>query len=179
MSGVPEAIRVPPPHPASLDSETLLKQCSVSRGRSQGPGGQHRNKVETKVVLVHVPTGVQAHAGERRSQEQNRKVALFRLRLALATLVRCPVATGDIRTALWNSRISGSGRIQCNPAHEDFPTLLALAMDVCEAAGWDVGKGALRLGCTPSQLVKMFQEHPAAFAVLNASRAAFGLGALR
>jgi hypothetical protein len=175
----PGSIHVVPPHPASLEVDILLHQCSLTRGRSQGPGGQHRNKVETKVTLVHLPTGVEAHAGERRSQEQNRQMAFFRLRLSLATRVRCPVDNGDARSPLWVSRVTTAGRIQCNPDHEDFPSLLALALDVLESCGWDVGKGALRLGCTGSQLLKMVQQHPPAFVVLSAARASLGLKALR
>ncbi|MEI6355559.1 MAG: peptide chain release factor-like protein [Verrucomicrobiota bacterium] len=37
----------------------------------------------TAVVLVHVPTGIAAEASERRSQHENRGVALKRLRLRL------------------------------------------------------------------------------------------------
>lgn len=167
-------LQVPAPHPASLADELLLAQCDLARGKSSGPGGQHRNKVETKVTLLHIPTQLTASAGERRSQEQNRKIALFRLRLTLATMVRCPVPIGEVRTQLWASRISPTGRIACNPEHADFPALLALAMDVLQSTRWNVGKAALRLGCTTSQLLKFVQEHPPAFAALNAARQEVG-----
>lgn len=175
MTSPQPIINVTPPHPASLAEDALLAQCTLTRGKSQGPGGQHRNKVETKVTLRHEPTGIEAHAGERRSQEQNKGVALFRLRLELATHVRCPVPLGEIRTPLWLSRVSAAGRIACNPEHADFPTMLALAMDVISAAGWDVSKAAPRLTCTPSQLIKMVKGHAAAVAVVNQARAEVGL----
>ncbi len=54
-------------HPASIDPEKLLEQCDVTRGRASGPGGQHRNKVETAVTLIHRPTQVVGYAAERRS----------------------------------------------------------------------------------------------------------------
>ena len=82
------------PHPAALDDEELLGQCSLGRGRSSGPGGQHRNKVETKITIKHTPTGISAQAGERRSQGENKRVAVFRLRTALAVGHRCGVPMG-------------------------------------------------------------------------------------
>src|SRR6478672_6053934 len=88
-------------HPAVLPLPQLLKQCTVHRTRRSGPGGQHRNKVETAVVVEHQPTYITAQAGERRSQEENRQVALFRLRLALALEVRSPVAFPYAPSELW------------------------------------------------------------------------------
>src|SRR5215471_12693999 len=99
-----EPIWVTKPHPATLDGEELLAQCEMTKGRTKGPGGQHRNKVETRVTLEHKPTGLLAHAGERRSVVDNKRVALFRLRLALAVAVRTAVPAGDVRSQLWQTR---------------------------------------------------------------------------
>ena len=51
--------------------------------RSSGPGGQHRNVTDSAVRIRHIPTGIVAQASERRSQLQNRELALERLRVAL------------------------------------------------------------------------------------------------
>jgi len=165
-------------HPASLDGPDLLAECERTFGRGSGPGGQHRNKVQTLVKLTHRPTGTAAHAGERRSQAQNQRVALRRLRLALATTVRVgrPAAAGP--SALWRCRCVG-GRLACNAEHDDYPTLLAEAMDAVWSFGLDVPAAAQRLGVSASQLVKLIAKHPAALAQLNAARDARGLGPLR
>jgi hypothetical protein len=172
---------VPPPHPATLAPEALLTQCEVERGRAGGPGGQHRNKVETLIRLVHTPTGIEAHAGERRSAQDNKNVAVFRLRLALAVWVRTPVPEGEARSPLWLTRCpdGGGGRIACNPAHADFPALLAEALDMTVACGLDVKRASLRLCCSASQLVKLLKDHPPALVRLNEARAQRHLHPLR
>jgi hypothetical protein len=168
-----------PVHPASLAEEELLKQCDLGKGRGSGPGGQHRNKVETQVTLTHTPTGIQARAGERRSAGENHRVALFRLRLLLATRVRTPVAIGEARSDLWRSRCSQQGRIACNPEHHDFPAMLAEALNMLEATALDPRKASLRLCCSMSQLVKLVKEHPPAFQAWNKARQSAGMSPLK
>lgn len=64
----------------ALDDDALLKECEVDVFVASGPGGQHRNKTESGVRLVHRPTGLVINATERRSQFMNRLHALERLR---------------------------------------------------------------------------------------------------
>ncbi|MCB9844499.1 MAG: peptide chain release factor-like protein [Phycisphaeraceae bacterium] len=165
-------------HPAALAPDDLLRQCTLERGRSGGPGGQHRNKRETHVTLTHGPTGVTAQAGERRSGEENRRVALSRLRMALAIEVRRGVPAGEARSDLWRSRCR-DGRIACGPRHADFPAMLAEALDMLHACGLDHRKAAIRLDCTPSQLVRLLERHPPALVSLNRVRAERGLPELK
>ncbi len=63
----------------SLDIEQLEREVDVQYFRAGGPGGQHRNKVETAVRLHHRPSGIVVTATERRSRTQNRSVAFTRL----------------------------------------------------------------------------------------------------
>jgi len=167
---------VPAPHPATLSDADLLAQCDVARGRSGGPGGQHRNKVETKITLHHTPTGIDAQAGERRSAAENAAVALRRLRLVLAVAARAPVPPGESRSELWLRRCPerAGGRITCNPDHHDYPALLAEALDTLESCALDMRRAAARLCCSPSQLTKLIKDHPPALVRLNARRAAAG-----
>ena len=166
------------PHPAAVTSTELLKNCAVERTRRSGPGGQHRNKVETAIVLTHRPTGVQAEASERRSQPENLAVAAFRLRVRLAVEIREPVDATALPSPLWRSRCVQQ-RIRINPEHDDFPTLLAEALDVLAAGDWDMPTAAARLACSATQLAKFLQLETPAFTSLNQQRQARGIHPLK
>jgi hypothetical protein len=161
-----------------LEEHFLLSQCEVRRQRRSGPGGQHRNKVETAVYLVHNPTRIEAGASERRSQAANRTVAIHRLRVKLAVAVRAAVADGRRPSDLWNSRLQG-GRVLVHVDHHDFPALLAEAMDFVSAENYDLASAATRLGCTASQLVRLVKKEPSAFLACNQARQLRGLRLLR
>lgn len=163
-------------HPATLADDELLAACEVRFTRRSGPGGQHRNKVETAAVLKHLPTGIVAEAGEERSQAENRRVALFRLRLRLAVEVRSePRADGAslAPSPLWQSRRKGT-RIAVASDHRDFPSLLAEALDALALHGYQPAAAAEQLGVTSSQLIALLRQHPPALATLNAHRATIG-----
>ena len=52
--------------------------------RSSGAGGQHVNKVSSAVRAKHLPTGVQVLVSDSRSQHQNKKIAIQRLKEKIA-----------------------------------------------------------------------------------------------
>jgi hypothetical protein len=165
-------------HPAALPREELLAACETQFVRRSGPGGQHRNKVSTGVVLVHRPTGVKAEASERRSQAENRTAACFRLRVNLALDVRTKRQATDAPSPLWRSRCRG-GRIKVSSTHEEFPSLLAEALDVIAVSRFDPKLAGERWGCTASQLVTFLKKEPRAMLQVNAARSALGLHPLR
>ena len=173
---------MPPPacHPAALPPAQLERDCGFERLRRSGPGGQHRNKVETAVLVTHRPTGVMAEANERRSQAANRQAALFRLRVRLALAVRSPVDAIESQypSDLWSSRVK-SGRLVINPSHSDFPALLAEALDVLLANDWESRAAADTLGVSGTQLVRLLSHEPAALQLLNEQRQHRGLRPLR
>jgi hypothetical protein len=164
----------PRDHPACQDDDRLLADSDMKFLRRSGPGGQNRNKVETAVVLHHRPSGIVAEANERRSQSENKREALRRLRFALALEVRCPVAPLEPPSELWRSRCH-NGRIAINDQHEDVPLLLAEALDVLEDRDLDPKSAADVLGCSSSQLVKLLKIEPKALARVNQARVARGL----
>jgi protein subunit release factor B len=94
------AIRAAARRSLSLPGEVLAAECEETFFIASGPGGQHRNKTESGVRLLHHPTGVVVTATERRSQAQNRSAALLRLRERLQALSHVPrrrVATRPTR----------------------------------------------------------------------------------
>ncbi|MFI4877026.1 MAG: peptide chain release factor family protein [Blastopirellula sp. JB062] len=161
-------------HPAEWSEDRLIRECQLRRERRSGPGGQHRNKVETAVVIVHSSSGISAEANERRSQGENRQMALFRLRLRLAVELRCETALDAPPSSLWKSRVR-KGKIAVNQAHADFPSLLAEGLDYLAAADWDAKLAAESLSCSTTQLVRFLKDEPAAFQRLNQRRSERGL----
>jgi peptide chain release factor len=61
-------------------NQWLEKDLHFQTMRSSGPGGQNVNKVESAVRAIHKPSGVTVTVCESRSQLQNKKLAIERLK---------------------------------------------------------------------------------------------------
>ncbi|MFC1575756.1 peptide chain release factor family protein [Gemmatimonadota bacterium] len=75
-----EEFQDPEPFPIPDSDEELLAQCRVETFMAGGKGGQHQNRTESGVRLVHLPSGITVMAREERSQHRNKQKALERLR---------------------------------------------------------------------------------------------------
>ena len=166
-------------HPVSLETAALLAECDVRRQRRSGPGGQHRNKVETAVVIVHRPTGIRGEGSETRSQADNMSRAIQRLRVKLALAVRTPeFALEECPSELWRSRLRGEQMV-VSVQHPDFPILLAEALDCLVAYDFDFPRVAAKLMFTSSQLIKLLKLEFEALELVNQQRALRDLRPLR
>lgn len=61
--------------PSASQERLDPRDVEIEVGRGSGPGGQHKNKTETLVRVLHRPTGITAKA-DGRSQHQNKERAL-------------------------------------------------------------------------------------------------------
>jgi len=67
----------------TINIEILPADIKMETSRSGGAGGQNVNKVETKVQLTHIPTGIVVVCQQDRSQLGNRELAMQMLRSRL------------------------------------------------------------------------------------------------
>ena len=79
---------------------------------------------------------------------------------------------------LWRSRLRAQ-KISVALSHEDFPSLLAEALDCLSTADFDVKECAEQLGTSSSQLVRFFKLEPEALIYVNERRATRKLKPLR
>ena len=163
------------PHPCDLQLEDLLAQCQVTRTRGSGPGGQHRNKVETAIVIKHQPSGVSGQASEKRSQDANKEVAIGRLRINLALAIR---TQRQNCSPLWKSR-TRHGKLKVSAQNSDYAPILAEALDFVWEHQFDVAAAAKQAGTSTSQLVKFLKTCSAAFEAINRKRSELGLHRLK
>lgn len=65
------------------DDADLLAECEVQTFRATGPGGQSVNTTDSAVRMRHLPSAITVVCRRERSQLQNKRTCLERIRLRL------------------------------------------------------------------------------------------------
>ncbi|MEP0846804.1 MAG: peptide chain release factor-like protein [Phycisphaerae bacterium] len=155
-----------------FDDARLLRECEIHFHRTGGPGGQHRNKVCSAVRLVHKPSGLAVTGEERRSQHENKAVALWRLRELIALVARIPLP----QQVEWPPELEArDGRLRVSDRNPRLHHAIALVLDSLATNRGALREAAARLGLTPSSVVRFLGEHPKAWREAQRIRELHGL----
>lgn len=142
-----------------LDDKALSSECEIDLYRASGAGGQKRNKTSSAVRMRHLGSGVIAKASDSRSQADNRRKALGRLREHLALDLREELAA-DYVPGPELAAVVGRGPLGKNAktrSQVEYLLQLAAILDVVEARGAALGEAATCLGVTTASLVKLLR----------------------
>ncbi|RNA37260.1 peptide chain release factor 1- mitochondrial [Brachionus plicatilis] len=71
------------PKPSEIKIELNPKELKIETKTSGGPGGQHANKIESAVRILHIPSGIVVYNDEERQMHQNKSRALENLKQKL------------------------------------------------------------------------------------------------
>lgn len=163
----------------ALDDAALLAQCDVDFYRSQGPGGQKRNKTSSAVRIRHGPSGLIVTASEDRSQHVNKRRAIRRLRDAIALHVRTDLDPATYEpSALLRAYADKAGHIAVNRKNEDYCRVVREVLDVFAACDLRAAAAAL-LGITTSQFIAFGKSDHRLWGRMNQMRAEAGKKPLR
>lgn len=167
----------------ALDDDALLAQCDLHTYKSSGPGGQHRNKVSSAVRVKHRPTGISAHGDDSRSQHENKRLAVKRLRMNLATQIRRPVDR-DVKElppyvqectfVARGGQNKGTRRLEIGVRDGRFWHIAAFVLDVLEAFEGRLSDSAAYLGISTGNLSSLLSDERHLYAAAGAIRKAHG-----
>lgn len=164
-------------HPTLLPPETLLGQCDLRTQKRSGPGGQHRNKTSSGAFLTHSATGIVGAATERRSQADNRTIALQRLRLKLA-VERRTLSILDGPTPELDQQFRNELRrtkLRLADTNPNKAAALALLLNDLHACGGQPRRIIDSWKSSSTAILMLLKSHPAAFQMLQSIRQHHGL----
>jgi len=139
-----------------LKDSVLIAECEIDLLRASGAGGQKRNKTSSAVRMRH-PCGVVARASESRSQTNNRRKALVRLRVLIALDLRCVLPVNVSEGAKQAIKRGPMGKNAKTRNHADYLLALAEILDIFLHHKAALAPSAALLGVSTSSFGKLLR----------------------
>ncbi|MDP6506973.1 MAG: peptide chain release factor-like protein [Planctomycetota bacterium] len=163
-----------------LSDEELLKVCELDFIRTGGPGGQKRNRTSSAVRLYHSQTGMTALASESRSQHENRKRAIRRMRWKIALEAPRFIEEGNYQPSdVWVEMVSKDGQIHFGPKDARYPMLAAHLLDLLSVSKGRLSEAANLVGLSTGQFSRLLTRHEDLLTAANRIRRGYDLHPLR
>ena len=149
------------------NDDTLLRNCNFDTFRASGPGGQHRNTCDSAVRLTLIDSTIQVSASEYRSQQQNRRLALRKLRRKIALSIRNP------------EHRSWQGSFPTGKKDERYPLFIAFILDILATKNYIIRDTAGSLNISSNKLIKILVADLDVWRLVNLKRHKNGLNPLQ
>jgi len=163
-----------------MSDEHLLRECDVHTYRASGPGGQKRNKIESAVRINHPASKLTVVATESRSQHDNRRRALKRLRKSIALHIRQDLDPAGFRLAgNLQAVVSSPSWPRVSSKLPEYLPLVGVVLDLLAACAGRLSDAARGLGVSTGSLSGFITRDTKLHAAANGLRAQAGLKPLR
>ena len=145
----------------ALSDEELMKECRFDAMRGTGPGGQKRNKTSSAARVTHLESGLSAFDDVTRSQHQNLKHALDKLRGEIA--VNLLPGVGEPTPGIPLAPVP-------KPNSRNYFLWLGRIFDALLATDFQMPEAAARFECSPSHLIRIVAKDEFAWQKLAEAR---------
>lgn len=145
----------------ALSDEELMKECRFDAMRGTGPGGQKRNKTSSAARVTHLESGLSAFDDVTRSQHQNLKHALDKLRGEIA--VNLLPGEGEPTPGIPIAPVP-------KPNSRNYFLWLGRIFDALLATDFQMPEAAARFECSPSHLIRIVAKDEFAWQKLAEAR---------
>jgi len=138
-----------------MDDTKIKKHITAEYFKASGPGGQKINKTMTAVRLRIPSIGVVSESRTHRTQGENYRSALRKLRLGLSLLQKempDPSFISQIRPYLKNG-------LRVNEKNSDFPLVRACVSGTVSAHNGNIKTAAEELGTSTNRLIKFLHSN--------------------
>jgi hypothetical protein len=155
-----------------------MAACELDTYRASGPGGQKRHKTSSAVRLRHKPTGLVVTAVESRSQHENRRRSLRRLRQSIA-LTQRNALKHDQPPGFFSAALRQDPSLHVTPSHNDYWLIVQHVLDVLADSDVSPAQAAETLGISTGQLIRFLKTDPKLWEYAGRMRREAGLKPLR